>query len=169
ISILLGFGSLLPLSENLFSERYQGIDVRQTLTEYEGALEATGLEAESIGSFLQDKNVAVILGRALFPRHYSINEGHTYFYPNLPLGFPRMTFNLIGPEGQQGIILPGDVPAYFPHASDVVVIGCREQDHIDALAVIILDETHAVYTRFPKSELQCPLKQPVCDNDSVCK
>jgi hypothetical protein len=131
-------------------------------------LETAGLDIPSIELFLQDTKAGILVGRALYPRHYSINEGHTYFYPNLPLGFPRMTFNLIGPEGQQGIVLPGDIPRHFPHASDVVVIGCREQDHMDALAVIILDETHAIYIRSPESELQCPLQQPVCD-DSGCK
>ena len=34
---------------------------------------------------------------------------------------------------------------------------------------IVLDENGVVYTREPKSELQCPLRQPVCDNNSNCE
>jgi hypothetical protein len=32
----------------------------------------------------------------------------------------------------------------------------------------VLDEQGAVYTRSPESSLQCPLKQPVCDNNHNC-
>ena len=45
----------------------------------------------------------------------------------------------------------------------------NEKEYIDALAIIILDEKGAVYTREPKSELRCPLQQPVCDNNSNSK
>jgi hypothetical protein len=84
------------------------------------------------------------------------------------MGFPRTTFTLIGNEGEKGIVLPGEKPAYFPHAVDTLVIGCKEQLYVDALTVIILDETGAVYTRSPESPLQCPLKQPICDNNHNC-
>jgi len=167
--ILLGSGSLLPLSEHLHTERYQNLDARQVLAENKDALETAGLDIQSIDSFLQKENATIILGRALFPRHYGIDEGYTYYYPNLPLGFPRTTFNLIGVNGEQGVILPGDIPQHFPHASDVIVIGCREADHLDGVAVVILDGSNAVYIRSPESELTCPLRQPVCENDSGCK
>ena len=166
---LLALGSFLPLSEHLHSQKFQNLDVQQELAENQAALETTGLNIASINSFLQNETAAILPGRALFPRYYGIDEGHTYFYPNLPLPFPRLTFNLIGPEGQQGVVLPGDIPTYFPHASDVLVIGCTASDHIDALAVVILDETQTVYARSPESELTCPLRQPVCNNNSDCK
>ena len=65
--------------------------------------------------------------------------------------------------------MPGDIPGYFPHAMDVLVIGFTDLDHIDAQAEILLDGSHAVYARSPKSGLICPLSQPVCENDSGCK
>jgi len=61
------------------------------------------------------------------------------------------------------------MPTYFSHAGDVLVIGCLEPDRLDALAVIVQGNTQTVYTRSPESELTCPLRQPVCDNNSVCK
>jgi hypothetical protein len=166
---LLALGSFLPLSEHLHSQKFQNLDVQKELAENQAALETAGLNIASINSFLQNETAAILPGRALFPRYYGIDEGHTYFYPNLPLPFPRLTFNLIGPEGQQGVVLPGNIPAHFPHASNIIVIGCREQDHLDALAVILLDETGAVYARSPESGLTCPLRQPVCNNNSVCR
>jgi hypothetical protein len=169
IAALLSFGSLLPLSEHLHDVRFQNFDVQQTLIENKTSLEMAGLDMPSIETFLQNEAADVLVGRALFPRHYWINEGHTYFYPNLPLPFPRLTFNLIGPRGQQAVILPGDIPSHFLHAGDVIVIGCRESDHLDALAVIVLDETRGIYSRSPKSELTCPLRQPVCNESGVCE
>jgi hypothetical protein len=167
--VILVFGSLLPLSEHLYSPKFRELDIQQVLDENQMILETAGLNTASIDSFLQNEKATILTGRALFPRHYGIDEGLTYFYPNLPLPFPRLTFNLIGPKGQQGIVLPGDVPDYFPHASDVLVIGCLEPDRLDALAVIVQGDTQTVYTRSPESELTCPLRQPVCDNNSVCK
>jgi len=104
----------------------------------------------------------------LYPRYYIENEGEVHFYPMVVMGFPRTTFTLIGPNGEQGIVLPGEKPEHFPHAVDTIVLGCREDFYVDALAVIILDETGSVYTRSPASSLECPLKQPVCDNNHNC-
>jgi hypothetical protein len=67
------------------------------------------------------------------------------------------------------VVLPGGVPAHFPHAEDVLVIGCRELEYVDALAVVLLDGSGTVYTRTPMSELTCPLQQPVCENSSECE
>jgi hypothetical protein len=167
--ILLGVGSLLPLSENLFSERYQNFDPGQALAENKQALETAGLGIPSIESFLQNPNAEILRGRALYPRYFLRDQQEAVFFPSLPLFYPRTTFDLIGPEGQRSVVLPGAMPPQFPHASDVVVVGCREQYYFDALAVIILGENGTVYVRLPESELTCPLRQPVCDNNSVCK
>ena len=167
--VLFGFGALIPLAERLSPDRYQNFDIGATLVNNEQALSAVGLDVDSIDAFLQQNGAGVLVGRALYPRYYKKDRGASVFQPTIVLPFPRMTFNLIGPDGLQGVILPGDLPVHFPHAGDMLVIGCREQDHFDALAVIILDETNALYTRSPESELTCPLRQPVCDNNSVCK
>jgi hypothetical protein len=126
------------------------------------------LDLQEINTFLQNPNAEISIGRALYPRYYIENEGEVHFYPVVVMGFPRTTFTLIGPQGEQGIVLPGDKPRYFPHGVDAIVLGCREQFYVDALAVIILDEKGAIYTRNPASSLQCPLKQPVCDNNHHC-
>ena len=167
---LLGFGSLIPLSERLHPERYQNFDINAALTQYEQALETAGLGNDSIESFLQEEKADVLVGRALYPRHYQKDLGEfIYYYPTVKLPFPRTTFTLIGSSFNYGVILPGAVPQHFPHASDVIVIGCRENEYFDALAVIILDEEGAVYTRSPQSALTCPLQQPVCSSNSDCQ
>jgi hypothetical protein len=167
--LILGFGALIPLSEKLHLERYQNFDVSAALAENEQALNEAGLDAASIESFLQNNDAEIVVGRALYPSFYRRDAGEPLFYPTINMPFPRTTFTLVGREGEQGVILPGGAPQYFLHASDVIVIGCKGQDYFDALAVIVMDENNSVYARNPVSELQCPLQQPVCDNNSNCK
>jgi len=167
--ILMGFGSLIPLSEKLHPERYRNMNADQLLTENERILTTAGLDMQSINSFRQSEDAAVFIGHALYPSFYKMDQGEPIFYPTITMPFPRTTFILIGPDGENGVILPGKSPSYFPHASDVLVIGCKGMDYFDALAVIVLDEKGTIYTREPKSELNCPLQQPVCNNNSVCK
>lgn len=165
---LFGLGALVPLAETLHGKRYENFDVLKTLAEHKTEISAAGLDLQEINTFLQNPNAEVSVGRALYPRYYIENEGEVHFYPVVVMGFPRTTFTLIGPKGEQGIVLPGDKPRYFPHGVDTIVLGCKEQFYVDALAVIILDEKGAIYTRSPESGLQCPLKQPVCDNNHNC-
>jgi hypothetical protein len=168
LAILFGLGVLIPLAETLHANRYENVDISKTLSDHEAQLTSAGLTLQEVNTFLQNPNAEVSIGRALYPRYYIENEGEVHFYPYVVMGFPRTTFALIGNEGEKGIVLPGEKPSYFPHAVDTLVIGCKEKFYVDALAVIVLDETRAVYTRSPESSLQCPLKQPVCDNNHNC-
>ena len=168
LAVLLGIGALIPLAERLHPERYGDLDVSKTLSEYESQITSSGLSLPEIDSFLQNPKAEILVGRALYPRYYIEFEGEVHFYPVVVMPFPRTTFTMIGPDGEKGIVLPGEKPDYFPHAVDVLVIGCKEQFYTDALAVIMLDQSGAAYTRSPASPLQCPLKQPVCDNNHNC-
>ncbi len=168
LAILFGLGSLIPLAETLHANRYQGFDISKALSDREAQLASTGLSLQEINSFLQNPNAEISVGRTLYPRYYIENEGEVHFYPVVRMGFPRITFTLIGNHGEKGIVLPGEKPDHFPHAVDAIVLGCKEQYYVDALAVILLDETGAIYSRSPESPLQCPLKQPVCDNNHNC-
>jgi hypothetical protein len=168
LGLLFGLGALIPLAERLHPERYADFDVSKALSERETQITRAGLSLQEIHSFLQNPNAEISVGRALYPRYYIEFEGEVHFYPVVVMGFPRTTFTLVGNDGEKGIVLPGEKPGYFPHAVDALVIGCKEQQYVDALAVIILDQVGEVYTRSPDSPLQCPLKQPVCDNNHNC-
>jgi hypothetical protein len=168
LAILFGVGTLVPLAERLHTNRYQNLDISKALKEHETQISKAGLNLQEINSFLQNPNAEITVGRALYPRYYIENEGEVHFYPVVVMGFPRTTFTLIGPKGEQGIVLPGGKPHYFPQGVDTIVLGCKEQFYVDALAVIILDEKGVIYTRSPESSLECPLKQPVCDNNHHC-
>jgi hypothetical protein len=168
---LLLIGSLLPLSESISLPRYANIDPMETLASKRALIEETGMQFYDLDTFLQNPDARIFIGRVLYPRSYKMNQGEfkDAFYPYAVMDFPRTAFKLIGPAGDQSIVLPGATPQYLPHTSDALVIGCKGQNYIDALVVIVLDENQAIYTRSPVSELQCPLQQPVCNNNSVCK
>lgn len=166
---LIGIGALIPLSEMLHPERYRGFDISQALAEREQTLTDVGLTPHTISAFLQTNDANALVGRVLYPRFYNINEGEVFFYPYVEMGFPRTAFLLIGPQGEQKVILPGNLPANISHASDAIVLGCSGELYFDAIAVIPLNEQNVIYTRTPPSELTCPLRQPVCNDNRVCR
>ena len=159
----------MPLSENFHTQRYQNIDEISALMEHEQAITNAGMNMKEIESFLKNTNAELLVGRVLYPRYYPIDRGEILLYPFVVMGFPRTAFTLIGPQGERGVILPGPLPDHFPHAVDAIVLGCKEEKYLDALAVILLDESGAIYTRAPKSDLRCPLKQPICNSNRVCQ
>jgi len=169
--ILFAIGSLVPLSEVLNSPRYAGFDIPGILQQNKTQIEKAGLSPEQLNAFLKTPGAEALVGRTLYPRSYKMGQGEVsfYFYPFTIMDFPRTGFFLIGPHGQDNIILPGGSPAYFPQATDALVVGCREQNYVDALMVVLLDQSGTIYTRSPKPELACPMKLPVCDNNSSCK
>ena len=169
--ILFLLGALLPLSENLYRPRYQNIESLETLSENQALLEQTGMKLHDLDIFLQSPNANVLVGRALYPRFYKMNQGdfEGVFYPYQTLGFPRTAFKLIGPAGESSIVLPGNQPADVSHTNDVLVLGCNGTNYLDALVVIVLDDNSAVYTREPEVSLQCPFQEPICNNNSVCQ
>jgi hypothetical protein len=171
LTALFLLGALLPLSENLYRPRYQNIESRETLSANQALLEQTGMKVHDLETFLQSPNANILVGRALYPRFYKMNQGdfEGVFYPYHTLGFPRTAFKLIGPAGESSIVLPGNQPADVSHTNDVLVLGCNGTNYLDALVVIVLDDNGTVYTREPEVPLQCPFQEPVCSNNSVCQ
>jgi hypothetical protein len=161
----------VPLSEIFHAPRYAGFDIPAVLQQKEARIRQAGLDPEQLNAFLQTPDAEALVGRTLYPRSYKMGQGEVsfYFYPFTTLEFPRTGFFLIGPGGQNNILLPGKAPDHLPHAADALVIGCREQNYVDALMVIVLDESGAVYTRSPMAELACPMPAPVCENNNTCK
>ena len=169
--VLFLFGSLIPLSEHLYPPRYQNINPVETLADKRLLIEQAGLEPHDLDTFLQYPDAKILVGRVLYPRYYKANQGEfvSAFYPYHNLGFPRTAFKLVGPVGESSIVLPESVPANLAHASDVLVLGCKMQNYVDALVVIELGKNGTAYARQPEAPLQCPLQQPVCNNNSVCQ
>jgi hypothetical protein len=166
-------GASIPLSEQFFPRRYTPQTSNQLIEamEQKGYLQKIGLGKSSLSSFSsQTPGFRIVNGRALNPRSFWINEGiPKNSYPYMVMDFPRTAFTVIGSSGASFVILPrGEVP-YFPDASDVIVLGCQTDSYIDAMAVVVISDETVIYNRQPASLLQCPLPQPVCDENQVCQ
>jgi hypothetical protein len=177
VLIFLAFGASLPLSESFFPERYPVQTEAELLTSLDekGYLQEMGFDTPTIQAFSdQWGNFSILNGRAIYPRFLFENKGEAKnVYPYLALAYPRMAFTVIGPQGESYVILPEDrlmgKSIYFPNASDVIVLGCRQGQNFDALAVVVISEKTMVYVRQPASPLQCPLQTPVCNENHVCR
>ena len=144
ILIFLFIGTFIPLSEQFFPRRYPAQTQTELLAllDQEGYLQEMGFDRAVLDTFSnQSPAFRVINGRALYPRYFGENEGIPKdHYPYSVMGFPRVAFMMIGPNGENSVILPQDEVLYFPNASDVIVLGCQEGAYIDALAVVVIKE-----------------------------
>lgn len=173
ILIFLFIGTFIPLSGQFFPRRYTTQTQTELLAflEKEGYLQEMGFDRIALDTLSnQTSAFRVVDGRALYPRYFGENEGiPKNRYPYSIIGFPRVAFVMIGPSGEDSVILPQEDVFYFPNASDVIVLGCQEGAYVDALAVVVLKEKKVVYVRQPVSPVRCPLQQPVCNQNHVCR
>ena len=175
-AIIFVIGALVPLAEIPFPRRYQSATSQELLTmlDQQGQLEKANFDKETLTRFLSNPDAEILWGRVLYPRYYRMNDGEFDLdYPYVVLGFPRLVFMMIGPSGENALILPGPMPEFFPQGADAITLGCRTDKgiaaiYVDVLAVFVLTEPGAVYLRSPESALQCPLQEIVCENNELC-
>ncbi|MGD8403646.1 MAG: hypothetical protein PVJ21_08290 [Anaerolineales bacterium] len=144
--------------------------------------DTTGLSRSELEEFLINPDSILIAGHGLYPRYYSYEEGEPLLPSTAtvysPRDYPRLIFSLILPNTHRPILLPIDEPRlYFPDGVEAIVGGCQVGDsknlapylnYIDASFVVILDETETIYLRVPDAPLNCPIPEPVCDNNHHC-
>lgn len=163
--LIFAVGALVPLSEMSFERRYQASSADETLAmlEQKGLLEQAGFSRDDLSTFLTDPQADMLVGRLLYPRFYRAGQGEMdRHYPYVVLEYSRLVFLTIGPfpAGQQSVIIAGDKPNYELQAADVVVVGCKNELHLDGLVFFVLNEPGHIYQRWPQSELKCPLEIP---------
>jgi len=146
----------------------------------ENLLAETDISYRELNLFLEDAEARAFFGLNLFPRYYEIGKGEDTAQRTVYSreDYPRLGFTFIGPFGAGQAALPlSQPPQYFPHAEDVIVVGCLRksnphavQSSLETLMVIFpgKDET-LVYMRNPIAPLQCPLAAPTCDGYHSCK
>jgi hypothetical protein len=163
-------GGLIPLSQTLHSPHYQPASQEELIDKIGGF----GPDRQDVHDFLKNEPAAVILqGAALYPRFLGQGEGVPGWPPYKAVEYPRTIFVLIGPHsGHEIIVLPGPVPESLPHNSDVIIFGCKRDYKyeviIDAL-VVVLTNDQIVYQMQPARPLQCPIQEPICNNNKYCR
>jgi hypothetical protein len=156
-------GILFPLVEWSVPNRYPPMSASQMLKVNvpNGLTLENGeqISSSALESFLETETDATVgYGRALYPSYYKEGEFWGESSPNLVEAsqFSRLQFNLIGPN-RGFIFLPmQDPPQYFPHASDVFIIGCRQRNSIKALIIMVDGHT---YNASPWGGLTCSITE----------
>jgi hypothetical protein len=173
LGVLLTLGVMIPFIPGFVQPIYpQKLNKRKVLNlvNTTDLWSLTSLTKDQINGFSSHKKSVAVQGQALYPMYFKQDNG-------LPLApkfsqsvrsYPRLVFKVIGPKLNTFVILPSETIPALPHATEVIVIGCREQHEIQALAVI-LPEQGVGHIRSPESPLSCPLKIPICDNNKNCQ
>ena len=162
LALFLFVGISLPLTEILVPERYPDIGADRMIAQYAmgGFLLENGdrITELDMKSFLETDPAAVVLyGRALYPLFYEQGEfwGDDNTFSLMERKLDRLQFTYIGSEDALVFIQMDLPPKYFPNASDVFVIGCREGAGIRALAIKVSIQPSYITTS-PWQGLTCP-------------
>ncbi|HEY5984586.1 MAG TPA: hypothetical protein VIU38_14065, partial [Anaerolineales bacterium] len=172
LATLLVLGALVPLAGVLYPARYAASDPGALLARLRGYVPELSAAGDA-QTFLGQPDAALLQGRILYPMHYRQGDGEPVRYaPYTARDYPRTAFMLIGPEGYVYVLLPGRRPAPLPNASDAIVLGCRSVEAgynlVSAWAVALPEEGIGVI-RTPAAPLQCPLPEPLCDDNGNCQ
>ena len=101
------------------------------------------LSTSALEEFLETEPGATVLhGRALYPAYYVRGKFWGDDSPNLVEAsqYDRLQFNLIGPNEAFVYIPLDEAPQYFPHASDVFIVGCMRDAGLYVLLVTVNDK-----------------------------
>jgi hypothetical protein len=159
-------GCTIPIFEASLPQRYTPArqDALQT-TFFQSDL-ITDAEKNNIKTFLSQGG-RIITGRGIYPRYFPANVGEPGKKKGVlgPQPYPRLVFHVVGPASPKIALPLASKPAFFPNASDVLVIGCPDQE---AVAVAVYNSSgtpEAIYWRSPMpTELTCPLPVEQTEN-----
>jgi len=123
-----------PITEFTFPERYTSDFI---------------VELEKQANLIPDEGETVIYGRAIYPRYYFSGEGEP---DSAKLGYAeseesRLVFSVMGSSNALVVFSLDDVPVFFPHASDVYLVGAWSEKGFFAprAAFVRKDGQTAVY------------------------
>jgi hypothetical protein len=153
--IFLASGSAPVLLENLPPTLYPQVSQKDFTEVVESTPELSTTESLNAISFmLKDPLIRIEHGRALYPRYYPAYHGESNLV-NGPIltnraNFNRLTFYLIGTENIAVVLPISGIPNDFNTNADVWIVGCDRKDHIEALLLILQDQSSTrVYQRNP--------------------
>jgi hypothetical protein len=185
------FVGVLTITDRVIPERYTELtklEVYEVLKD-SGVLDQLEIPKKDLAAFIRTKGAAAYLGRGLYPRYYGLGQGESSGGVDAyePENYPRLAFTLIGPFDRKDVVLPLVIQnpsklrnSQFSNASDVIVVGCprslREKKEksayrnvIDALFIVVLGDSPAIYIRNPFPPLECPILEPLCEDNFTCQ
>ncbi len=143
--LLMLIGSLPWLIENIASPRYT--DQSQTALEAKMASLVDAPKMDELKKFASQPGTFLQMGRVLYPRFFSKNDGLSSANPWPAYAFheyPRLGFLLLN-QTNSSVVFPTKKIAEFPHAADVIILGCQRDGYVEARWVAFpeLDSVYA--------------------------
>ena len=169
---LVMIGALIPLSGNLFEQRYAPLSrkelVQQVVNRTKGQRKISN---PALRQFLQSPRSIILQGRILYPREFERDQGldisiYAFYHPK---PYPRMLLTLLGPMGETQLIFPSTQAAPIPNASDAIILGCSENKYVQVWAVLLTESDLLIEQTPSLKSPTCPLAEPVCDNNHHCE
>lgn len=148
-------GGLPWAAEGIAQPRYSGqtADVLQTRLSSSAAVQNLGVDRAQIEKFLAAPDADLQIGRLVYPRYFTRGDGLSSTHPwpaYEQRDFPRLGFLLLSQGRQDAVFATRDVPEAFESGVDVIVLGCRRQDHLD-VRLIFFPGADSAYQSQPLS------------------
>ncbi len=124
--LFFSIGISLPLAEKIFPEKYPHLPQGQltALLVRSASPENSPVNSSCLKKLINDQQLRIVQGRALYPRYYSAGDGEDFTdtpgYKTVEVG--RLVFDIIGQENHRVIFPMPQSPDFFPHASDVTLL-----------------------------------------------
>src|SRR5215212_2721215 len=156
IALLFALMGALPwIAEKIATPRYTdqsrgNLTAKLTSLSNAPTIDKLNTFASQPGAFLQT-------GRVLYPRFFSKNDGLASANPWPAYAFhnyPRLGFLLLN-QTSISVVFPTKKIAVFPHAEDVIVLGCQRDGYVEA-RWIAFPELDAVYSSESLAETCAP-------------
>jgi len=132
-------GASLPLSEILIPSRYSKTVAGKIISEVVNSDSQDLTQEEKLNFYatVVDDEFKFWIGRALYPRFFANGDGVDGKFDRYKLPFSRVEFYMVGMQNGLMILPLSESPIEFPHAVDVLVVGCDQGDYIDVVSVVV--------------------------------
>jgi hypothetical protein len=121
-----------------------------------GELQQIGITVP-LSDFAAQNGMELVYGRAVYPRYFGPKQGipGSAWFAYIPKEYPRLGFYLVGPESQNVVLPLEKRPTLFPHAADMIVLGCPQDDYLEAQMVILTGDANLIILSSPNVDLGC--------------
>jgi len=146
VAILFALIGAFPwLIENIASPRYTNQSQANLDAEIPSLANAPTID--EVSHFASQPEVFIQIGRVLYPRFFSKNDGLASANPWPAYAFhdyPRIGFLLLN-QTTVFVVFPTKKIAEFPHAADAIILGCQRDGYVEARWVAF-PELDSVYS-----------------------
>ena len=138
-----------PFATKIIPSKYRDQTEKETIVELFSLLEdiPNNTSVAEIANLINNKNLDILKGIALYPRHYSKDNGEPT-KSDFAYGikdYPRLMFLFIG-DSRLNVEVRMDLPPnYFPHYSEVIIVGYEDDNIFRARLVHVAKMTTSIY------------------------